>query len=107
MVGETMKAIVIVPEFQTLIAPLQPEEREQLEANLAAYGCRDPLVVWRGLLLDGHNRHEICERRKIPYRTVEISLASREHARLLIEENQVGRRDLGDDQRAVIACGRI
>jgi len=98
-----MMAISIDPEFQTLIAPLQPEEREQLEANLAAHGCRDPLAVWRGLLIDGHNRHEICERRKISYRTIEVALTSREHVLLWIEENQLGRRNLTDDQRAVIA----
>jgi N6-adenosine-specific RNA methylase IME4 len=95
----------IDPEFQALIAPLQPDEWQQLEANLVAHGCRDPLVLWRGTLIDGHNRHEICERRGIKYRTVEIALASREHVLLWIEENQLGRRNLTDDQRAVIAYG--
>lgn len=89
-------------EFQALIAPLQLEEREQLEANLVAEGCRDPLVTWRGILIDGHNRYEICERRGIKYRTVEIALSSREHVLLWIEENQLGRRNLSDDQRGVI-----
>jgi site-specific DNA-methyltransferase (adenine-specific) len=93
----------IDPEFQALIAPLQPDEREQLEANVVAHGCRDPLVVWRGYLIDGHNRHEICERRGIKYRTVEMVLLTREHVLLWIEENQLGRRNLTDDQRAVIA----
>lgn len=92
----------IDPEFRALIAPLQPEERAQLEANLQEHGCRDPLVVWRGTLIDGHNRYEICERLRIRYRTVEIALPSREHVLLWIEENQLGRRNLTDDQRSVI-----
>jgi N6-adenosine-specific RNA methylase IME4 len=96
-------ALKIDPEFRALIPPLKPVEREQLEANLVANGCRDPLVVWRGILIDGHNRHEICGRRGIPFHTVEVALESREHVLLWIEENQLGRRNLTDDQRAGIA----
>jgi hypothetical protein len=61
-------------EFAALIAPLSAEERQQLEANLIAHGCRDALVVWRGLLLDGHNRLEICNRHGLAYETTEIDL---------------------------------
>jgi len=38
--------LTIDPEFQSLIPPLAPEELAQLEANILADGCRDPLVVW-------------------------------------------------------------
>ena len=93
----------IDPEFQSLIAPLKPEERRQLESNLLAEGCRDPLVTWRGTLLDGHNRLEICVRLHIPYRTSAIELPNREAALLWIESNQLGRRNLTPDQRAAIA----
>jgi N6-adenosine-specific RNA methylase IME4 len=96
-------AIKLDREFQALIASLQPNEREQLEANIVANGCRDPLVLWNGILLDGHNRYEICKRLDIKYRTVTIQLSSRAHALLWIEENQLGRRNLTDDQRTAIA----
>lgn len=36
----------IDPEFKALIPPLSAEERAQLEENIMAEGCRDPLVVW-------------------------------------------------------------
>jgi hypothetical protein len=100
-------ALKLVPkidkEFAGLIAPLTAEEYSQLEANLIAHGCLDALVVWRGLLLDGHNRLEICHRHGIPYDTTEIDLPDREAARLWIEENQLGRRNLTTDQRAAVA----
>jgi hypothetical protein len=38
-------ALRVDPEFQSLIAPLTTEERRALEANVAAEGCRDALVV--------------------------------------------------------------
>jgi hypothetical protein len=64
-------ALKLVPkvdqEFAALIAPLSSDEYQQLEANLIAHGCRDALVVWRGLLLDGHNRLQICNRHGIAY----------------------------------------
>jgi hypothetical protein len=90
-------------EFAALIAPLTAEERQQLEANLIAHGCRDALVVWRGLLLDGHNRLEICNRHGLAYDTTEVDLPDREAAKLWIEENQIGRRNLTTDQRAAVA----
>jgi DNA modification methylase len=84
-------------------SPLTGEEYAQLETSLLADGCRDFLVLWRGLLLDGHNRLEICNRHGIPYDTVDIELPDRESAKLWIEENQIGRRNLSTDQRAAVA----
>ena len=92
----------IDPEFRALIAPLQPDEYKQLEANLVTNGCRDALVMWRGTLIDGNHRLEICDRVGIEYRTIEMALPSREHVLLWIEQNQLGRRNLTDDQRAAI-----
>lgn len=94
----------IDPEFQALIPPLSEEERAQLEANLVKDGCRDPLVVWAGhdILLDGHTRLEICTRRGIDFKTVEIQLADREAAADWIDCNQLGRRNLKPDQMTML-----
>jgi hypothetical protein len=43
-----MIELTIDPEFRALIPPLTAGEQAQLEANLLAEGCRDPLVVWAG-----------------------------------------------------------
>ena len=40
------KPVIIDPEFSQMISPLTEEEYRQLEANIIADGCRDPLVVW-------------------------------------------------------------
>lgn len=196
-----IETIKIDNEFAQLIEPLDPAERQQLEANIVDHGgARDPLVVWRiapegmsddaansdmyrnsGLLvalsdeelcreaevleadmgqrsypdcrvvgrvdhwalvettghitsdeckygawrdydwrcaytghtcqddfsdcilIDGHNRYEICTRLGLPFDVVQMVFADREAAALWIEENQVGRRNLSDDQRSVIA----
>lgn len=91
----------IDPEFRRLIPPLHEDELRQLETNLVADGCRDPLVTWRDVLIDGHNRHEICERLRIKYRTVaRDGFASRVEVMIWILDNQFGRRNLNDWQRA-------
>jgi len=92
-------AITIDNEFRSLIPPLTDIERSQLEDNLHRDGCRDPLVVWRGehVLIDGHNRFEICNRDEISYDVVELSFESREKVKHWILCNQLGRRNLPPD----------
>jgi len=86
--------LTIDPEFKALIPPLAPEELAQLEANILADGCRDPLVVWSGLLIDGHNRHAICSKHGLTFQTVEREFADRQAAELWMIGNQMGRRNL-------------
>ncbi len=98
------KKVKVDREFQSLIPPLTPDEYKQLEANLIADGCRDPLVTWQGVLLDGHNRLEICNRLGIEYQTVpKLSINNRTEAKDWIITNQLGRRNLQPFQRAELA----
>ncbi|MBK6869788.1 MAG: hypothetical protein IPG98_18440 [Burkholderiales bacterium] len=135
-----MHQIIVDPEFKALIPPLSAEERAQLEANLLADGCRDPLVVWalpapapgehkcyghdeskcdleplddvwhcrhcehnpapqEYVLIDGHNRYEICTRNDIEYGIEEMLFESREDVIVWMVDNQRGRRNLNDFQR--------
>lgn len=157
--------ILIDKEFQALIPPLSAEEKQQLEANIAADGCRDPLVLWPcetfevllstgetqtlryedrryelaacdgedgcdawqldadvhedfadhlwgdmlyvddwpHILIDGHNRYEICTRLDLPFQVVCHDFNSRDDATEWIINNQFGRRNLSDYQRGVLA----
>jgi hypothetical protein len=90
------KPLQIDSEFKNLIPPLSSDEKLQLEANIKEFGCLDPLIVWRieNILLDGHNRYEICTREQIPYKIVEIQIADREAAISWIANHQLGRRNI-------------
>jgi len=100
-------ALTIDAEFERLIPGLRPEEFKQLEANILRDGCQEPLAVWKtdgkNILLDGHNRFVLCEKHGKSFETVFVDLADRDDAKLWIAERQLGRRNLSDDQRAVIA----
>lgn len=93
--------IIIDPELRDLIPPLAADERAQLEQNLLADGCRDPLVVWRSdagsVLIDGHNRYSICQAHRIEFDVREMEFASRDEAADWIDANQLGRRNLTVD----------
>jgi len=54
------------------------------------------------ILLDGHNRLEICERLDIPYKTKKIQLDGYEAAADWIDKNQLGRRNLTPDQASLL-----
>jgi hypothetical protein len=90
-------------EFKSLIPPLSTEEYAQLESNLKAEGCRDPLVTWEGFIIDGHNRHEICTRNGIGFQTVTKEFTERGEVIEWIIRNQFGRRNLDAYQRTKLA----
>ena len=93
-----MKNIIIDDEFRDLLPALSEETLASLEANLIENGCRDSLVLWNGILVDGHNRYAICTKYDIPFNTVDKEFASREEAIIWIISTQVSRRSLTPEQ---------
>jgi phage N-6-adenine-methyltransferase len=93
-------ALQIHPDLQSLIPPLTLEEYAQLEANLLAEGCVDPLIVWQETetVLDGHNRLAICEEHDLEYLIYRMSLPDLDAAKAWIIAHQLGRRNLTPEQ---------
>lgn len=99
MESKTLQKLKIDEQFKNLISPLRPKEYETLEKNLIADGCREPLTIWDGYVVDGHNRYEICTRHNIPFAVVEKDFSCREEALAWICANQLGRRNISDETR--------
>ena len=99
-----MPSIVIDSGLAALCPPLAPEEYDGLENSILAEGCRDALIVWGDILLDGHNRKRICDEHRIAYRTEAVVLTDRLAAEIWVLRNQSARRNLTDDQRAIKAA---
>ena len=89
-----MRNIIIDEEFRLLLPALDAETFRRLEENILENGCRDALVLWGDVLIDGHNRYEICSRHDIPFETVEKEFDTREEALIWIISTQVSRRNL-------------
>lgn len=98
--------IKIDEEFKALIPPLSADEYKLLEFSIAAEGCRDRLVLWGDVLLDGHNRFEICTRLGLPFDTVGREFADRDAAMDWMDANQLGRRNITPDQSTLLLYRR-
>lgn len=95
----TSVKLTIDPEFRQLIRPLRRREYTLLEESILADGCRDPIVIWNNVIVDGHNRYEICSRHNVPFKTVSKNFECREAALVWICANQLGRRNLTEETR--------
>lgn len=111
--------ITILDELKYFIPPLQPEEFKQLQANILAEGCRQALLVWKTfsnvidenadeplaevtILIDGHNRYEICRQHRLDFPVQFIDFASLQLAKNYMIEQQLGRRNLNPEQMAYL-----
>jgi hypothetical protein len=96
--------IVVNEELKAYIDPLTADEYEALERSLLAEGCRDALVLWGDILVDGHNRYGICRKHDLPFQTVQNTrFQSMEDVHLWMIEQHLGRRSVSDFQRGVLA----
>jgi hypothetical protein len=93
----------IDPEFENKIPPIGAEEFRQLEENiLTAREVYEPLVVWDGTLVDGHNRWKVLQRHSditIKWRVRHMDFPDKWAAFEWMYKNQLGRRNLTDEQR--------
>lgn len=95
--------IIIDEEFKNLIPPLTKDEYEQLEKNIITEGCRESIITWGKTVIDGHNRHEICSKHNISFKTVEKEFKDRNAVIEWMILNQFGRRSLSNYDRSLLA----
>ena len=111
------KEIVVLEKLKKFIPPLAPDERKQLEQNIFQFGCKDALIIWETteliaeisinekqvfVLLDGHNRYEICQKYSIDFRVNIVEIPTFEKAQDFMIDHQLGRRNLSVEQMAYL-----
>ncbi|GAB6143493.1 ParB N-terminal domain-containing protein [Desulfocicer niacini] len=91
-------------EFRDLIDPLTTEEYKTLEASIKEEGLRHPLIIWKeeNILLDGHNRFEICQKNDIELKYTHLAFLNRDQAKKWVYNNQLGRRNLTKERKSYI-----
>jgi hypothetical protein len=90
--------------LRSYIEPLTEAEYTALEQSILQEGCRDALVLWQDVLVDGHNRYQICQQHGIPFKVTEnTSFTQLEDVKLWMIDNNLGRRSISDYQRGVLA----
>jgi ParB-like chromosome segregation protein Spo0J len=99
---ENINDLKIDPEFRDLFPPLTEEEYGLLEDHIVEIGhLIEPIVVWKDLniIVDGHNRYQICKKLDIEIKIQEMEFRDREDVKAYIIKHHMGRRSLSLFQR--------
>lgn len=88
-------------EFRNKIPPLTDDEFRQLEENIVSDGeVYEPIAVWNGTIVDGHNRWKIIQAHpEIPYKVKEMDFSDKWAAFEWMYKKQLGRRNLTEEQK--------
>lgn len=86
-------------EFMFLIQPSSESSYEKLEEDLVSDGCRSPIIVWHGIIVDGHKRYDICRMWNIPFTIRQAKLSSKAEVYYQICCEQLKRDDLTREMR--------
>jgi hypothetical protein len=102
--------VSIAPDFRDLFRPMTAEEYEQAKANNEADPNHEripPVVVWDGIIIDGHHTHRIRESlrdgdgKPVKIRYAKMEFADRAAAMAYAIHAQIGRRNLDPSQIAM------
>lgn len=98
---ELLERLQIDPEFRDKIPPLTAEEYRQLKDNILDAGeVYEPINVWGMVVVDGHHRLKVIrEHPEVKWQTRSMDFADRWAAIEWMCRNQLGRRNLTDEQR--------
>lgn len=99
-----MIELKIDPEFKAKIPPLTDDEFKQLRENIINDGeVYEPICVWNGTIVDGHNRWKVIQEfPDIPFRIKEMEFDDKWAAFDWMYTKQLGRRNLTDEQRTLL-----
>lgn len=96
--------IVVNAELQAYIDPLTADEHAALERSLLEEGCRDALVLWGDVLVDGHNRYALCQKHNLPFQTVQNPrFQTIDDVHLWMINQHLARRSVSNFQRGLLA----
>lgn len=93
--------LIVDPKFRDKIPPLTDDEFRQLEENIVEAGeIYEPIVIWNGVIVDGHNRYKIAQMHpEVKWTTRSMEFADEWAAYDWMYRNQLGRRNVTDEQR--------
>jgi hypothetical protein len=85
----------VLPEMAELLPPLSEEQLAMLEADILKNGCYSPDIVNEDLVIvDGHNRQNLCKKNGISYQMAVFSFEDMLEAKQWALDTQKGRRNL-------------
>lgn len=93
--ASTERTPTVLPELENLLPPLSGEQFAALERDILQNGCYAPIIVNEDLVIvDGHNRHRICEQHHLPYKMAVFAFDDLLETKQWALDTQKGRRNL-------------
>lgn len=113
------KELIVLENLKKFIPALSTEEKQQLEQNITEFGCKDALTVWETtkeiidpqtdspdepcyVLIDGHNRYEICQKYSIDFKIIIVEFPTFDKVYDFMIDHQLGRRNLSPEQMSYL-----
>lgn len=81
-------------EFKALIPSLSKDEYEGLEKSILKEGIREPIFIWNGVIVDGHNRYSIAKKHDLEFKTKNLYFEDESEVKIWILTNQLSRRNV-------------
>jgi ParB-like chromosome segregation protein Spo0J len=92
-----LTALVTKERFIEACPPPSEEEFKALEELILKDGVIiQPILVWNGIIVDGHNRYSIAKKHGISFTVKEMEFESEEDIIVWIKENAISQRNLTD-----------
>src|SRR5580698_4551594 len=103
--AKTLMSNPIKPHpFAALFPELPLEELMQLASDIKERGQLEPIILYKGLILDGRNRYSACQIAGVKPRTEEFNAkATKRSPEQFVLSRNLRRRHLSVGQRAAIA----
>ncbi len=92
-------SLTIIDRFKNLVVKPSRKELKKLEKSILTLGCKKPIIVWEGVIVDGHSRYEICQKYSIPFAKQDIDFDSIEEAEDWICARQLEKLYISDEYR--------
>ena len=88
----------IEKQFEGLLRPLSETEFSGLEKNIVKNGILDPIIVWAGIIVDGHHRYKIAQKHGLEFEVKHVRFMHAGEARQWIIERQAYRRNITKEE---------
>ena len=81
-------------DFLLLKQPLSDRDYIKLKHSLFTEGCKEHILVWHGIIIDGNKRYEICKENNIRFKIRHSMFRSKAEAFVYICKEELQRNDL-------------
>ncbi len=86
-------------DFKVLTLPVKKSEYPKLMVQIREAPEKYPVIVWRGVIIDGYDLYEICKKENLPFTVTELDFEYKEEAVAWVCASKLKRKGLTEEAR--------